>query len=247
VDPTGNTAPPNQEPSWPAEALNVVAALGPNDERSLLTKANIQHGHDGANRGLITISVALLRSLRLLGVGAVGPACVGELPFAEVDRAVRCVCELAPVGDAIDDGVLRDWRIRHRFDVWGADPVPWERRVRNARAAMHAHGAEDAFARCRGLRVSGARPREMPQGPMEGAPALELIFDDGSLAVVVVRNEMLPGSLLGSRVTASGGGAHWSLEAPRRTARRLELSGQAGVVLQPSPLDAERKSSALAR
>lgn len=231
---------------WQEDDFRTLAALGASSEETLLAKANPRGA--ACNWQLAALSASLLRSMRLLDVTDRGPRCVAELPFNEVDRAVRCAADWRKRAGVGDDRALLDWRTRHGIDVWAADRIPWRRRLVTARRLLQARPVPYASARCHGLEVAAARVCEIPLGPMEGAEGLELIFADGSVVVLDIQVPAPPGVFIGSRVSmVSEGGAHWLLEASLRAPRRLMLDRRVPVVMQPSPTEVSAEPGVLAR
>jgi len=206
-------------------------------EQALLTAAS--GSRSNAQPVASALATALLRSIRRLNVTGHGPDCVVELSFAEVSVAVRLCEDLRCQGDPGCGRDLRRWRSHNGLDSWAADAVPWARRLRQARAAAALIPGDAAFDQCRGRIVAGARACEFPLGAFDGAPGIELIFDDGSVATLARDRDVRPGSLLTSRLGASTIRARetvWHFEDARGSTRRLGFSATAQVLLQPSPV-----------
>lgn len=219
-------------------AVRVAHALGPCDEATLLARARDAQRDArveqvrARDRVALGMPLALLRPLRLLGVTGCGPKYVAEVPFPHVDAAIAACVRLGEAG-----GLMRGWIEREALGGWGIDAPAWRRRLRLARDNRGALGSAHAFAVCQGRIVVATRACEMPAGPLDGADATELIFDDGSTAVLALDGAPA-GALLGAQLAAShiGRNARWRFATPRRGQVSIALVSADGVVVQPSPL-----------
>jgi hypothetical protein len=221
----------------PQRTSSLLLAYAAFDEHALLARAG--RVQDGADPLPAALATALLRSIRTLRVTGTGPACVAELSFLEVERALRSCADCVPVLGLDASVALRRWKAHHHMEAWSADAVPWARRLRRAQTNVQLVSGEQALGQCRGRTVTGARRREFPHGALEGAPAIELIFDEGSAAIIASDDHAAPGTLLGSspqRYSEPGSGFTWHFAHPRPPVRRLAATAGSAVLLQPSPL-----------
>jgi hypothetical protein len=228
---------PCTSPAYWEHTSSLLLAYAAFEESALLERAN--RPRDCTDPLPAAVATALLRSIRTLGVTGAGPACVAELSFLEVHRVLQSCLDCAPAPGLDADGVLRRWKARHQLAAWSADSVPWTRRLRAAQSRARLASGASALEQCRGLRITGARRREFPLGALEGAPATELIFDDGSAAVIAGEQHPAPGTLLSSsplRYSDAPTIFTWHFAHPRPPARRLAASADSAVLLQPSPL-----------
>jgi hypothetical protein len=230
-------------------ALRVAQALGGHDEIALVAKArasqrDVRLVHASApERATLSLPIALLRPLRLLGVTGVGPRYVAELPFPQVEVAIAASIRFGGSRASLDD-----WMHDEELRGWTSDATPWARRVERVRATAGSSGWSETFAACDGRVVMSFRECEMPAGPFDGAEAVELIFDDGTaVALPVAGADPVP--VLGAQLIAHGDGrtARWIFQTPASGQVFVSLLGRDGVVLQNSPLPEETRPAGMAR
>jgi hypothetical protein len=232
--------------------LRIVAALGPCDEVALLARAHRGRRDQETLRGSLpdlmslAMTLALLRPMRLLNVTGRGPACVGELPFSHVHEAIECCHDLVAHDGPSPSRSLRDWVDRQALAVWIVDATAWKRRLGQAESESALLTADTALARCSGRTVAASRHCRLPMGPFEGADGVELILEDGTVAVAAPTTEIQSISLLGARLVPSPPSPHpvWRFEDTHGTRRRVTLAATAGVFVRPSPVFAEETQPA---
>jgi hypothetical protein len=188
-----------------------------------------------ADRLSIAMAAALLRPLRLLAASGSGPGCVAELPFLHVDSAAATCAELeeAPVPD------LACWLERHLLTRWVIDSAAWRRRMDAARQATAGASVHEVFENCDGRSVAAARACRLEVGPLDGAEAIELIFDDASVVIGAVSQAPLPGRLIGTRLIRCDDAATkpiWTFQDPHGGRSEITLLDRRGLRVQPSPM-----------
>lgn len=231
------TSPDWTDPTAAQRIDSLLLAYATFDEHALL--ARMARAQDGIDPLPAALAMALLRSIRTLCVTGTGPECVAELSFLEVERARRFCADCVPTSGLDARTTLRTWKTCHDMDTWGADAVPWARRLRHAQINARLVSSAQALEHCRGHAVTSARRREFPLGPLEGAAAIELIFDEGSAVVLASYEHATPGTLLGSspsRYSDTASGCIWHFAHPRPPARRLTALAESAALQQPSPL-----------
>lgn len=183
------------------------------------------------------MALALLRPLRLLSVAGHGPECVGQLPFMHVRLAARCCATLRDTTGA--DVTLRDWLWVAGLRQWAVDEHIWLLRRRRAQDERRHVTALAALAACRGSTVAAVAITTLTSGAMDGARAVELIFDDGQVVEIPQCGGGQPlGQLLGARLDpcTRDRATPWRFVAEGSKLVTLPLDAAAGVRLQPSPL-----------
>jgi hypothetical protein len=256
-------SPENDARTWLRQAaFEIVGRLGAQGAEALIHHARMLR-EERLDRGSlierlrVAVPLALVPPLRRLGVTGRGPEHVWALPFEHVLAATdRCVDLYVPghagvdytiertqrsrlqvLGDGEPFGVrsLYEWTARHKLQPWLVDGAAWSASVQRAQRAATAIDLDAAANRLQRRTVVWAHTQTVPSGPRDGAPGLELIFDDGQALIVPVSQLGDGAGLVGGHVDATNrAGLVFASRAREKVV--LAVSHRAALVHQPSPL-----------
>jgi hypothetical protein len=272
---TGGTVSPAEDASaWLRQtAYEVIGRLSARDADGLIDHARTlreEHLSRGTllDRLRVAVPLALVPALRQLGVTGAGPKHVWALPFDHVLAAAnRCVDLYVPGRSGVDYPVERtrrlsgqmpgrteefgvrsldEWVVRHGLRPWIVESPLWAANVMRAQDAATTVDLDVAAQRLEDRIVVWAHPRCVRGGPRDGAPGLELIFDDAQVLVAPLSKPTDGAALIGGRIACA---AQTALVFTTRTCATVALavSHPQGLVHQPSPVPATRLGCGILR
>jgi hypothetical protein len=247
-------------------AYEVIGRLSARDADGLIDHARTlreEHLDRGTllDRLRVAVPLALVPALRQLGVTGAGPDHVWALPFDHVLAAAsRCIDLYVPGRSGVDYPVERtqrprglpleraeafgvrsldEWLARHELRPWIVESPAWSAGVTRAQHAAAAIDLDAAANRLDSRTVVWAHPRCVRGGPRDGAPGLELIFEDAQVLVAPLSKPTDGAALIGARIACADQSA-LVFVTRARTMMALGVTHSYGLVHQPSPVSTRR-------